>query len=227
MTLPLPVDRRLFHRVATSLPIEYKVGDQVSSGRTVDLSEGGLFIASPWPVKSGNKIKIKLSLLPQETVKILGTVVRVVPVNKGEAPGLGIRFDKLPEEDIALLHSYLKHRVTSGDLPVVNRSSGTDVQRRQIARRAKITGELPSANDTFLSNMTPEVAMKAVALSFPTKEQIREKAQTKRKQQHVGRALDQLVSGTSLAVKIVTPVLLIWGIAMFCGMMIDSLTSSF
>jgi Tfp pilus assembly protein PilZ len=227
MALPLPVDRRLFYRIATSLPIEFKVGDQISKGRTVDLSEGGLFISTPWPVKSGSGIKIKLKLLSKETVKILGTVVRVVPTNKGEDPGLGIRFEQLPGNDIACLHSYLKRRVTTDSLPVVNTKSDSEVQRRQIARRAKITGELPSANDTFLSNMTPDVAMKAVALSFPTKEQMRHKAQTKRKQQNVGRVLDHFVSGTSLAVKIVTPVLLLWGIAMFCGMMIDSLTSNF
>lgn len=86
-------------------------------GNTVDLGRGGLFLRTALPMDPGAKVRVTLQLPSHETVVAEGKVVRIVSPDRGDRPGLGVRFDHLPDGEDSL-HAFLFGRLESGSRDV-------------------------------------------------------------------------------------------------------------
>jgi uncharacterized protein (TIGR02266 family) len=71
-------------------------------GTTVDLGRGGLFLRTALPMDLGVPVRVTLHLPGEGTVVADGKVVRAVAQQTGDRPGLGVRFERLPEGDDSL-----------------------------------------------------------------------------------------------------------------------------
>jgi len=71
-------------------------------GTTVDLGRGGLFLRTALPMPPGVSVRVTLTLPGQETVIADGMVVRTVTPQAGDRPGLGVRFERLPDGEDSL-----------------------------------------------------------------------------------------------------------------------------
>jgi len=71
-------------------------------GTTVDLGCGGLFLRTAMPVKPGLSVRVTLQLPGEQTVIADGKVVRTVARDEGDRPGLGVRFERLPNGEDSL-----------------------------------------------------------------------------------------------------------------------------
>jgi uncharacterized protein (TIGR02266 family) len=81
-------------------------------GNTVDLGRGGLFLRTALPMDPGAEVRVTLQLPSQKTVVAEGKVVRIVSPHRGDRPGLGVRFDRLPDGEDSL-HAFLFGRLES------------------------------------------------------------------------------------------------------------------
>jgi uncharacterized protein (TIGR02266 family) len=82
-------------------------------GNTVDLGRGGLFLRTALPMRPGAEVRVTLHLPDHETVVAEGKVVRIVSPRSGDRPGLGVRFDRLPDGDHSLCE-FLFGKLESG-----------------------------------------------------------------------------------------------------------------
>jgi uncharacterized protein (TIGR02266 family) len=82
-------------------------GQDVYFRRAGNLSLDGVFFEQTLPHRSGTRLNLKLSVPGHE--RIIETEGEVVTSGgPQEAPGMGIRFLRLNEQDRALLQSYLE-----------------------------------------------------------------------------------------------------------------------
>jgi uncharacterized protein (TIGR02266 family) len=91
-------------------------------GTTVDLGRGGLFLRTALPMPPGVSVRVTLQLPGQETVVADGKIVRTVAPQAGDRPGLGVRFERLPNgEDslCAFLFGSLRAEQEAADLASV------------------------------------------------------------------------------------------------------------
>jgi uncharacterized protein (TIGR02266 family) len=71
-------------------------------GTTVDLGRGGLFLRTALPMPPGISVRVTLRLPGHETVVADGKIVRTVAPHAGDRPGLGVRFEHLPDGEDSL-----------------------------------------------------------------------------------------------------------------------------
>lgn len=71
-------------------------------GTTVDLGRGGLFLRTAMPAPLGQPVRVTLELPGHERVVADGKVVRTVASDNGDRPGLGVRFERLPDGEDSL-----------------------------------------------------------------------------------------------------------------------------
>jgi uncharacterized protein (TIGR02266 family) len=71
-------------------------------GTTVDLGRGGLFLRTALPMPPGMPVRVTLRLPGSETVVADGKVVRTVASAEGDRPGLGVRFERMPQGEDSL-----------------------------------------------------------------------------------------------------------------------------
>ena len=95
-------ERRQAPRVEIQLLIAYKNLDQFFLDYTRNISEGGLFIESRFPLEPGTQISLRFELPGLgDGLEVQGEVVRSIsPLaasEHGSRPGMGIRFGALPE----------------------------------------------------------------------------------------------------------------------------------
>ena len=94
MILPQPFERRQAIRFPIRLPVRYRLADESSWGRTVDLSSRGALLSLRHRAQPGERVELSISwpvLLHGEvhlTLVAAGTVVRV------EERGTAVRFAK-------------------------------------------------------------------------------------------------------------------------------------
>jgi hypothetical protein len=102
--MPAPEnERRAYTRLKLSVPIElYTEGsDSPLRGATSDLSLGGCYIETIFPLPAGTQLELKLQL--ESTLLLLATVVTCDP-----QVGNGIRFTRMLPEDIEELRTFLE-----------------------------------------------------------------------------------------------------------------------
>ena len=96
-------DRREHIRLKVKLPIEVYIegNDSPLRGTTSDLSLGGCYMETIFPLPIGTNLELKLQL--EDTLLVLGIVVTCDP-----QVGNGIRFSRMLPEDIEQLRIYLE-----------------------------------------------------------------------------------------------------------------------
>lgn len=101
-------DRREKKRHLINLRVEFKIGNEVSNAQTGDLSEGGLFLATPRQAAPGERIYLRIHLsLGGPQVKAVGEVRRVVKPGEGPLPGLGVEFETIYSDRQDVLRKFL------------------------------------------------------------------------------------------------------------------------
>lgn len=106
--MPTPEhEQREHQRVRVRVPIELLVGDSESPvrGATADLSLGGCYVETLFPLAIGTALELKL--------QVDGTLlVRAEVVTCDPQVGNGIQFNKMLPEDIGELRAFLEAQNT-------------------------------------------------------------------------------------------------------------------
>lgn len=107
-TVPPPsqAGRRSWIRVPTWLEVRFEAGPGMRMGVVREISDGGAFIATDWPLHPGTMVRVELPPVAAGTPKLLtGLVAWWRPIGGLEGPaGMGIRFEVLdPDESERLL----------------------------------------------------------------------------------------------------------------------------
>lgn len=111
-------------RIRTELAVAHReVGlqdeDRYRYDTLCSLSRGGGFIATRDPYPVGTPVELVFCVgVASRSLKLRGRVVRHGTVDPGKETGMGITFDRLPEDAASLLESYLVTQLGSLDLPV-------------------------------------------------------------------------------------------------------------
>lgn len=88
------MDRRRYTRVKRYFPVRFGDGEADHEGQTRDVSEGGLFVATPDVLSAGARLWLELVVEPQRPLFFEGVVVRQLeglPARRREA-GIAVRF---------------------------------------------------------------------------------------------------------------------------------------
>jgi type IV pilus assembly protein PilZ len=101
--MPSEADRRIDHRHAIELKVEYKRLNTFFADYTKNISKGGTFIRTDKPLDVGTEFVFALSI-PQlgEPVRLRGKVLWTTPPEKATTespPGMGIRFQYANTEE--------------------------------------------------------------------------------------------------------------------------------
>jgi uncharacterized protein (TIGR02266 family) len=82
------------------------------AGFTENLSECGVFVATHAPLELGSKVDLCISLSQTEPIRARGTVrwLRAYSDSNETAPGMGIRFDRLPAKEADRVNEFTKSR---------------------------------------------------------------------------------------------------------------------
>jgi uncharacterized protein (TIGR02266 family) len=113
---------REFQRIAVRCGCWLEHEEATVFGTTVDLGRGGLFLRTALPMPPGVSVRVTLQLPGQETVVADGKIVRTVAPHAGDRPGLGVRFERLPDGDdslCAFLFGSLRAEQEAADLTSV------------------------------------------------------------------------------------------------------------
>jgi len=106
-----PRDRRCFTRAHLKAQIDWEKDLNEYSGYTENISEGGVFIATPNPLPLGEPMEIKMELYDGTKVVLRARVAWNRPATDEEMPGMGLQFIDPPQDLVARIRSY----VESGD----------------------------------------------------------------------------------------------------------------
>lgn len=111
-------DRRRFPRIQLALTVQLRFASAEAAleSRTVDISEGGVFIRMPKPRPEGTAIRLQLHV-GGRVLEIGGVVVRSVRPDEGEPPGIGVLFTELRPEDASFVQSLVRERLRPSDDP--------------------------------------------------------------------------------------------------------------
>jgi c-di-GMP-binding flagellar brake protein YcgR len=105
-----PSAPRRFVRVDVVLQIKFACREDVEfmiKASTLNLSRGGMFIQTNKKKEQGQKVEVELPRPEGGSVLIKG-IIRHVKVDQGEVTGLGIEFEELGEEVLAVIDGLLK-----------------------------------------------------------------------------------------------------------------------
>ena len=103
--------RRSSPRLDTVIRVDYRTANAFFTDFAENISEGGMFISTPNPLKPGTDIVIEF-LLPElnRPLRVKGKVVwnREQPVGHNQRRGMGIKFEELTEEDKMLIAEVMR-----------------------------------------------------------------------------------------------------------------------
>jgi hypothetical protein len=111
-------ERRKSPRIEAELPIAVEGGPAEASGKTINISENGVYFEVPHIIEPLTKVRMEL-LVPDESdpdgagrrVGFDGVVVRVEPEEHEDHPGpfrIAVFFTSVPEESLKALQSYIE-----------------------------------------------------------------------------------------------------------------------
>lgn len=104
--------RRRTERIPVQLEVEYTSFDAFLSDYAINLSRGGLFLASQRPAPVGTPVTLRF-VLPEETlpVELSGEVAWVNPAGEGQLiAGMGIEFSQMDPDSERKLARFVKSR---------------------------------------------------------------------------------------------------------------------
>jgi type IV pilus assembly protein PilZ len=98
------------HRFMVAIKVDCSTKDMFVSNYVMNISRGGLFIASEAPFPLATELVLRLTLDDATTIEAHGKVVWTYDIRKGSSkviPGSGIKFLDLAPEHAARLEDYL------------------------------------------------------------------------------------------------------------------------
>jgi uncharacterized protein (TIGR02266 family) len=139
-------------RAPVTLKIKFKSAtlDQFIERYSVDVSHGGIFIRTKDPLAVGTTLKFEFQLKDASPlIRGEGTVVWTRehdPSRTGVAPGMGVRFDRLPSESQQVLDKILTHKSAQGERKRAASNTGqfTDTPTR-VAPSPLVAGLMSAA----------------------------------------------------------------------------------
>ena len=84
-------DRRQFPRLSMTVEIDFRSQHNFYSGRTLDISVGGLFIETNVALPIGTRLTVELKLMKKD-LRADAEVVWALVGDRDEAAGVGVRF---------------------------------------------------------------------------------------------------------------------------------------
>ncbi len=105
-----PRCERASMRFSVDIKVDCATKDMFVSNRVMNISRGGLFIASDQPLPISSPVSLTLSLGDGDTIEAQGRVIWNYDIRKGSSkviPGSGIKFLDLSPEHAARLERYL------------------------------------------------------------------------------------------------------------------------
>lgn len=102
-------ERRKHYRLNFELSVELLAQDRRHEARTLDISEGGVFVATPAAIKVGSEVRMGLRLEHSHIV-VVGRVAwqRVSP--EGQHEGVGIEFHSLSPHARWVIRNFIARR---------------------------------------------------------------------------------------------------------------------
>lgn len=104
-----PHPARRFPRIqlGTTVRLRFRSAEAAIESRTVDISEGGVFIRMSNPRPEGTPIRVQLEL-GERRLDIGGVVVRCVRPGEGEPTGVGVLFTEITPDDLATVKALVR-----------------------------------------------------------------------------------------------------------------------
>ena len=116
-------DRRRQLRIRTEMAVAHREpglygDDQFVYDTMTSLALGGCFVRTDSPRAIGTRVEIVFSVgRTERSIRALGVVRRHGSPKTGEAPGMGIEFEALPEPGRSALETFLLDQLGTLDLP--------------------------------------------------------------------------------------------------------------
>ena len=106
---PLAPSRRSTRRVPCNLEAKVRDGDQVYTSKTLDISHGGIFIATDINFEIGTLLDLSFQIPDAErTLEAVGRVTWVRTRGASDEPaGVGLKFSQIDPEDLKLIVGYV------------------------------------------------------------------------------------------------------------------------
>ncbi|MCA9707354.1 MAG: PilZ domain-containing protein [Myxococcales bacterium] len=106
--------QRRFPRIqlATTVRLRFASAEAVQECRTVDISEGGVFIRMDRPRPEGTAIRLQLHVGARD-LEIGGVVVRCIRPEEGPPTGIGVLFTEIRPEDHHFVQQLVRERLSS------------------------------------------------------------------------------------------------------------------
>lgn len=100
VVLTTPLTRRAAPRAPVALGVDYQYGNCTGAAKTLNLSEGGMFIVMPDPPAVGTRVHLEFALPDGEPWEATAEVVwiRTPGEQHPYPPGMGVQFVELPAE---------------------------------------------------------------------------------------------------------------------------------
>ena len=108
-------------RVPVEVPVFFDASEELLVGYSRDLSPSGIFVQTSAPLEIGMRCALAFDLPePGENVRVIGRVVRTVPVesidDQHRIPGMGIEFERFAGDDGRHVLDLYLHRHESESL---------------------------------------------------------------------------------------------------------------
>ena len=104
---------RRHRRVALRADVSINHEGTAHPGRTEDISEGGVLLATDAPLALGDNVEVELNLPGCEPMTVKAEVRRLRPGNRHALldPGVGLMFLELGEEEEQMLQAFVMRRI--------------------------------------------------------------------------------------------------------------------
>ena len=107
---PERVEQRTADRVRVEVDVGVLSASNFYAGVAADVSAGGVFVSTPEPLKEGTDVELYFTLDGGRTLHAEGTVRWTRPKSGGEAPGMGVAFTALSDDDRRVIADFCGNR---------------------------------------------------------------------------------------------------------------------
>jgi len=108
--VPVGIARRVQERVKMQAAIDIASESNFYTGFSTNLSDGGIFIATPKALPIGTEVDVSFQLPGSAVIHAHGVVRWVGEVTGTMTPGMGVQFTRLEEKDREAIHAFIATR---------------------------------------------------------------------------------------------------------------------
>lgn len=103
-----PRERRRFTRAHLKAQIDWEKDLNEYSGFTENISEGGVFVATPNHLPMGEPVELRVEMQDGSTVTLRARVAWIRPGTDEEMTGMGLQFVNPPEDLVNRIRNYVE-----------------------------------------------------------------------------------------------------------------------